>query len=278
MDDEKHLYARYIADIKKYARISEEREVELSRVIMTSGSDQEVDMAVKELVHANLLIAVEQAQEWSWAVSHNSRMTVMDLISEANAALVSAARKFDAEQHQVGFYAYAAKAIKNRILNAIGRSRFVPVPSYHLKYLTILHNMIQENGSLPSDRSIRKAFAKLEKSASDISSKVLDRLKMEAQLQFVSTEDNPEMDTASASNGESPVDEVIRYEVSQDISDAIDSLPDREKEVIIRHYFHEESFSAIASDMNLTRQRIQRIKVEAEAKLARIMRKKERGY
>jgi RNA polymerase sigma-32 factor len=100
---------RYMADIRRFERLSAEEEREL-----TIRYQREGDIgAARRLVTGNLRLVVKVALEY-----RNSIMNTLDLIQEGNVGLLHALKKFDPERN-VRFGTYATWWIKAYILRFI---------------------------------------------------------------------------------------------------------------------------------------------------------------
>ena len=115
----------YFSEVDKIPMISAEQEAELS-VRIKSGDERAVD----ELVVANLRFAISVAKQYQ-----GRGLPLEDLIAEANAGLIKAARKFD---HTYGFkfITYAVWWTRQSVLDAIAKTgRVVRVPGNQIAVL-----------------------------------------------------------------------------------------------------------------------------------------------
>ena len=115
----------YIKRISKLPVLSQQDEVLLAKTI-AEGSFEEVQLAKKKLVSANLKLVVNIAKK----SVHISHLPMIDLIQEGNLGLMVAIEKFD---YKLGyrFSTYAAWWIKQAIFKAISeQSHCVKVPVY----------------------------------------------------------------------------------------------------------------------------------------------------
>ena len=100
---------RYMADIRRFERLSAEEEKELAIRYQHNGDIR----AAKRLVTGNLRLVVKVAMGY-----RNSIMNTLDLIQEGNIGLLHALKKFDPERN-VRFGTYAVWWIKAYILRFI---------------------------------------------------------------------------------------------------------------------------------------------------------------
>lgn len=108
------IFSKYLNDISKEQIITPEEEVELS-IKIKQGDQQALD----KLVRANLRFVISVAKQYQ-----NSGVDIMDLISEGNAALITAAKKFD-ETKGFKFISYAVWWIRQAMNQACNTNKIV---------------------------------------------------------------------------------------------------------------------------------------------------------
>lgn len=111
-------FDQYLREISRYPLLNLDQEREYGRC--AQAGDEE---AVGALVRGNLRFVVSVAKKYQ-----NRGLSLADLVSEGNAGLVTAARKFDPEQG-VKFVSYAVWWIRQGILQALTeQTRPVRIP------------------------------------------------------------------------------------------------------------------------------------------------------
>ncbi len=109
---------KYLTDIAKIELITQEREIELAKLIREGDQS-----ALEELVHANLRFVVSVSKQYQ-----NRGVSLPDLISEGNIGLIKAARKFD-ETRGFKFISFAVWWVRQAILESIAQSgRLIRIP------------------------------------------------------------------------------------------------------------------------------------------------------
>ncbi|WP_396635976.1 RNA polymerase sigma factor RpoD/SigA [Maribacter sp. R77961] len=260
---------KYFQEISKLDMITAEEEVELA--IRIREGDQG---ALNKLVNANLRFVVSAAKQYQ-----GRGLRLSDLINEGNLGLVKAAKRFD-ETRGFKFISYAVWWIRQSILQAISeQSRVVRLPLNKIgtisKIYKVHSNLEQKYQRQPSaeeiagelDISVAKVKGATKNSGRHIS--------MDAPLREGET--SSLYHVMQSKNASSPDQKVMKDSLSTDIDLALDTLPDREQD-IVRLYFgigerHPMSLNEIGEIFDLTRERVRQIKEKA----LRLLRNKSRN-
>ena len=187
-----NLFEQYMKDVTRYSRISPEREVELSRIILHTRSKKKVEAAVHELVQGNLLLVVHCAKEFSRFLGPSTNsIGLMDLIAEGNIALMKAARRFDAGHRSntsksksakpTRFSTYAYKSIQRAINRALKLSRFIHIPEHHFTYWSKMNRIQDAEGETVTDASMARTL--------DVPASQLKMLKQGLEVRTTALED-----------------------------------------------------------------------------------------
>lgn len=155
-------FESYVSKISNYPRIDGQREAELSAVILGSKSKKKIDKAVNELVLANLRLVLHCLKDYhSFLSSPEVCISMMDLVSEGNIALMAAARGFNSafsrdetDSLQAKFGTYACRCIRSRMQRAIKLSRLVHIPERHFTYNKKIRELESEEGVQLTDKEI----------------------------------------------------------------------------------------------------------------------------
>ena len=147
-------YEFYMRAVRKFPRITPEREKELSRIIMNSKNQKAIDKAQEEMVTANLLLVVKQSQRYH-SPSKRFTLSVMDIIEEGNIGLMKAALTYDCDKHpDAKFATYATYIIRHEITRAIHESHIIRTPENHHKHRYEINKLIEKYGSNLTDEII----------------------------------------------------------------------------------------------------------------------------
>ena len=238
------------------------------RLERIAASQRAYDAARQQLAAANLRLVVSIAKRY-----RNRGISFLDLIQEGNTGLLRAVDKFDPTRG-FKFSTYATWWIRQAITRAIAdQGRTIRIPVHMLstvdKVLSAGRRIAQENGSPPT----------LEETAqvAGLSLRVTGRA-LGAGRRIVSLDD-PMGEEGVNFLGETIPDERLNdplYELNHDalrtrVTEALDSLNYREREIIRLRYGLSDGYSYTLSEVgkifSVTRERIRQIECEALRKL-----------
>lgn len=138
-------FDKYLNEVNKLPRISEEEEVVLSKRIKEGDEN-----ALNKLIESNLRFVISCAKQYMGV-----GISMEDLVNEGNIGLIKAAKQFD---HTRGFkfISYAVWWIRQSIVSAITNNvRIVRIPTNRIKHLSSMQNdaivMEQEDGFVDYD-------------------------------------------------------------------------------------------------------------------------------
>lgn len=260
---------KYLQEIGKEDLITVEEEVELAQRI--KKGDQE---ALEKLTKANLRFVVSVAKQYQ-----NQGLSLPDLINEGNLGLIKAAEKFD-ETRGFKFISYAVWWIRQSILQALAeQSRIVRLPLNQVGSLNKINKAFarfeQENERTPSPEELATVL--------DIpKEKVSDTLRVSGRhvsvdAPFADGEDNNLLDVLVNNDSPNADRGLINESLSTEVDRALDTLTDREKD-IIKFFFgigcSEMTLEEIGEKFGLTRERVRQIKEKAIRRLRHSSRSK----
>jgi len=261
---------KYLSEIARHDLITAEEEIVLAKKI------REGDMtALEKLTTANLRFVVSVAKQYQ-----NQGLSLPDLINEGNLGLIKAARRFD-ETRGFKFISYAVWWIRQGIIQAISeQSRVIRLP-------------LNKIGSL---NKIRKAQGvleqKLERPATDSEiGELLELSEQEIRVTLAASSWHVSTDAPFSSADESRLTDVLAdpespqpdamlgiASLSTEIKRALQTLSDRESEIIIMFYGiglpHAFTLEEIGEKYELTRERVRQIKEKAIRRLRHVSKSK----
>ena len=250
---------KYLNEISRVPMVSMEEEIILAQAIHEGGKKGE--KAKDKLVTANLRFVVSVAKQYQ-----NQGVALIDLISEGNIGLITAAEKFD-ETRGFKFISYAIWWIRQSILQAIAEySNIVRRPQSQIaisnKIKKATNAFIQKNQRYPSAEEL-----------SDIISLEIDKIEKAIQGEaHISSIDAPitedegtTMSDMLSSSSEYASDRKVNYDsMCHDLMQVLCTvLNDRERTIVIQSFgigCQERALDDIGYDMGLTRERVRQIR------------------
>jgi len=249
---------KYLQEISKEELLSADEEVELATRIKKGD-----EKALERLTRANLRFVVSVAKQYQ-----NQGLALPDLINEGNLGLIKAAERYD-ETRGFKFISYAVWWIRQSILQAIAeQSRIVRLPLNQVgsvnKISRILNRFEQENERRPSLDEISE-HTDLPKDKIDEAISISGKhVSMDAP--FADGEESSLLDVLINDNSPSADKSLVMESLRQEIQNALRSLSERERNVIVAFYGigePEMTLEEIGSKYNLTRERVRQIKEKA---------------
>lgn len=250
---------KYLTEISRIPMISTDEEVALAQAI--HGGGKKGAAAKDKLVKANLRFVVSVAKQYQ-----NQGVPFIDLISEGNIGLITAAEKFD-ETRGFKFISYAIWWIRQSILqsiadysNIVRRSQSQIAISNKIKNATNV--FLQKYQRYPSAEEL-----------CDIISIEIEKIEKAIQTEaHVSSIDAPitegegsTMADMLSSSAEYATDRKVNYDsMCSDIMQVLCSvLNDREMTIVIQSFgigCQERTLDDIGYDMGLSRERVRQIR------------------
>ncbi len=254
---------KYLQEIGKYELLTPEEEIELAR-----RAKQGDEKALERLIQANLRFVVSVAKQYQ-----NQGLPLGDLINEGNLGLIKAAKRFD-ETRGFKFISYAVWWIRQSILQALAeQSRIVRLPLNKVGALNKigkkLSQLEQEFEREPSANELAEELDMSVYEVADTLKSAGKHISMDAP--FAQGEDNKLLDVIPSENEPMPDHELMRESLRKEIEEALDTLDQREKEVVKLYfgigYEHPLTLEEIGEKFKLTRERVRQIKEKAIRKL-----------
>ena len=253
----------YLKDIATSEPLSGKREIELAQRIR-KGDQRARDT----LVAANLRFVVSVARDYQ-----NHGVPLADLISAGNMGLMTAAERFDGARG-FKFISYAVWWIRQAIHQSLAQdSRVVRLP---INRIDLLHNISKVSRELrqseeadPEPETIAEKLGVSVEMVKDTLLRARDVWSLDAS--FREDDDHSLLHVIPDNNQKAPDIEVVDESVRDQVEMVLDTLDDRESEVL-RLYFglgDEESMTLeeIGARFSLTRERVRQIKEKALGRL-----------
>jgi RNA polymerase primary sigma factor len=267
--------SRYFRDITKYTMITAGEEVELSERIRQGDK-----IALEKLVVSNLRFVISVAKQYQ-----NQGLSFSDLINEGNLGLIKAAQRFD-ETRGFKFISYAVWWIRQSIIQAISeQTRIVRLPLNRHSTINKINKAIAHlEQEYEREPTVSELAVYLDMSAEEIQMAndiKMKHISLDMQLSNDGNNDFNLYDLIQSGDIPSPDNHLMNESLVKNIDRALLKLSDREGKVLIMSFGLRNtqvcSLHDIASDFNLSAERIRQIKARGLKKLKSIM-KEEHSY
>jgi RNA polymerase primary sigma factor len=262
-DDPVRMYLREIGTIPL---LSGAQEVALAKAIAAGGPNSE--RAKRKLAEANLRLVVSIAKKYV-----GRGMLFLDLIQEGNLGLIRAVEKFDYEKGYK-FSTYATWWIRQAITRAIAdQARTIRIPVHMVETINRLkkvsRKLAQDLGRKPSEEEIAKEMDVTVDKLREIVKVAQEPVSLETPIG--KEEDSRLGDFIEDRDTEAPVAAVTHELLREDITDVLNTLSHRERDVLKLRFGLEDgrqrTLEEVGQQFGVTRERIRQIEAKALRKL-----------
>ena len=253
----------YLKEIGNVPLLSTDEEVELAKRV--EEGDEE---AKKALTEANLRLVVSIAKKYV-----GRGMPFLDLIQEGNMGLMKAVDKFDYTKGYK-FSTYATWWIRQAITRGIadtGRTIRVPVHMVETinKTLRMTRTLLQELGREPTPEEVAERLGVPVARVREVLKISRDPVSLDTPI---GEEDDSHLgDFIEDDSALSPSDSAAFSMLREELSTALESLTDRERQVVRLRFGLEDgrarTLEEVGKEFNVTRERIRQIEAKALRKL-----------
>lgn len=227
------------------------------------------DEAKGRMAKSNLRLVVSIAKRYT-----NRGLPFLDLIQEGNIGLMKAVDKFEYKRGYK-FSTYATWWIRQAISRAIAdQARTIRIPIHMIETINqinkIIREHLQKNGKEPDVNDIAKEVGLSVDKVKQVIKITKEPISLEAPIG--SEEDGKFGDFVEDKNSLSPMDNILKNDLKEQIDEVLDQLNDREKAVIRMRFglLEDESdrtLEEIGKELNVTRERVRQIESSAIKKL-----------
>ena len=262
-DDPVRMYLREIGAIPL---LNGAQEVAVAKAIAAGGPHGE--RAKRKLAEANLRLVVSIAKKYV-----GRGMLFLDLIQEGNLGLIRAVEKFD---HQRGFKfsTYATWWIRQAITRAIAdQARTIRIPVHMVETINrlrkVTRKLAQDLGRRPEEEEVAKEMEVTVERLREIIKVAQEPVSLETPVG--KEEDSRLGDFIEDRDTEAPVHAVTHELLREDITDVLNTLSIRERDVLKMRFGLEDgrqrTLEEVGQKFGVTRERIRQIEAKALRKL-----------
>lgn len=250
---------RYLEDVAASQPLSAQEEVRLAERIRKGDLK-----ARAKLIEANLRFVITVAYEYQ-----NQGVPVVDLISAGNIGLITAAERFDGTRG-FKFISYAVWWIRQSILQTLAEhSRVVRLPLNRVDLLRRIARCANGQASTWSTEEIAEELGIPVEQVTETLTSGQRALSLDASF---SDDDENSLLNIMPDNSQEPPDALtLRNTLKDEITRALSTLDEREREVIYLYFGlggdPEMTLEEIGKRYRLTRERVRQIKEKALRKL-----------
>ena len=253
----------YLKEIGNVPLLSTEEEVALAQRVEAGD-----ESAKKQLIEANLRLVVSIAKKYV-----GRGMQFLDLIQEGNMGLMKAVDKFDYSKG-FKFSTYATWWIRQAITRGIadtGRTIRVPVHMVETinKTLRMTRTLLQELGREPTPEEVAERLGVPVARVREVLKISRDPVSLDTPI---GEEDDSHLgDFIEDDSALSPADSAAFSMLREELSTALESLTDRERQVVQLRFGlidgRARTLEEVGKEFNVTRERIRQIEAKALRKL-----------
>ena len=253
----------YLKEIGRVPLLTPEEEIELA--IRIADNDEK---AKKRLAEANLRLVVSIAKRYV-----GRGMQFLDLIQEGNLGLIKAVDKFDYTKG-FKFSTYATWWIRQAITRSIAdQARTIRIPVHMIetinKLMRVQKQLVQEYGREPTPEEIAEEIHLPVERVRSVLKMAQQPISLQAPVG--DSDDTSFGDFIEDKAAENPMEEASFSFLKEKIKDVLDTLTDREREVIEQRFGLRDgsprTLEEVGRQFSVTRERIRQIEAKALRKL-----------
>ncbi len=253
----------YLKEIGKVPLLTAEEEIDIAQR-MEKGDEA----AKQKLTEANLRLVVSIAKRYV-----GRGMLFLDLIQEGNLGLIKAVDKFDYRKGYK-FSTYATWWIRQAITRSIAdQARTIRIPVHMIetinKLMRVQKQLVQEYGREPTPEEIAEEIHLPVERVRSVLKMAQQPISLQAPVG--DSDDTSFGDFIEDKAAENPMEEASFSFLKEKIKDVLDTLTDREREVIEQRFGLRDgsprTLEEVGRQFSVTRERIRQIEAKALRKL-----------
>ena len=194
-----------------------------------------------------------------------------DLCSYGIFGLIDAIDKFDAGK-EVKFETYASLRIRGEILDQIRKMDWIPrtVRQKQRQIDEAVKAVEARTGHAATDAEVAEELGLTGKELVGWQAQ-LNVTNMVSLNEFVEAGNEPAMDASSNSHFIQPEESIAQEELKQKLGEALETLTEKEKTVVLLYYYEDMTLKEIAATLEVTESRVSQLHTKAIVKMKKIM-------
>ncbi|MDD4012036.1 MAG: RNA polymerase sigma factor RpoD [Sphaerochaetaceae bacterium] len=264
-----HDYQQTLQELKNIEQTFEDtcEEILIQEKEIRSGGDM-LTTAKNRLIKANLRLVVSIAKKYT-----NRGLHFFDLIQEGNIGLIKAVEKFEYKKG-FKFSTYATWGIRQAITRSISdQARTIRVPVHMIEQINKVVResrvMMQTLGREPTDEEIAENLGWPVSKVKTVKNVAREPISLETPVG--EEEDSLLSEFIEDKDAENPSNQTAYTLLQEQLKEVLDTLPQREHEVLKMRFGLEDSYSLTLEEVGLffdvTRERIRQIEAKALRRL-----------
>lgn len=249
----------YLSEIGFSPLLSADEEVHFARLALKGDPE-----ARKKMIESNLRLVVKISRRYL-----NRGLPLLDLIEEGNLGLMKSVEKFDPDRG-FRFSTYATWWIRQTIERAImNQTRTIRLPIHVVKELNVyLRAARQLTQKLDHEPSAEEIAELVDKPLEDVEKLLGLNDKVTSVDTPIGYDENKSLlDTIADENSSNPAELLTDENLRAHIESLLDKLTENQQQVIARRFglrgFEKATLEDVGKEIDLTRERVRQIQVEA---------------
>lgn len=228
---------------------------------------QSKDQQIKQMLTLRYLYLAKSVAFQTYHL-YSDYMQMEDIINEGVIAIMKGIERYDPKRDNK-FETYISQRVRGTVIDTIRKNDWMP-RNYHKTRQSIENasrDLTEKLGRAPADEEIAgylnmnlKKYRRIQRMSTMMNVLSLDMLTGKE-------EDNPFIQIPSNDSSSQPEEAFFHGETVKVLTDAVESLNEREKMVISLYYVEELTMTQIAEVLNITQPRVSQIHSEAIRKL-----------